>query len=88
MHPDKRWSLYPLTDYSQYAEVGAPDMLVSFGCDEQQLDSGLVDPCSTMTGELCKPAAWGLSEEAARLMKEFNKVNMAKHPLGDSPRAA
>lgn len=88
MHPEKRWGLYPLTDYCQYAEVDAPDMLVSFGCAEQQLDSGLVDPCSTMTGELCKPAAWGLSEEAARHMKEFNKVNMAKYPLGDGPRAA
>lgn len=87
MHPEKRWSLYPIGDYCQYAEADAPDVLVSFECSEQELNAGLVDPCSTMIGQLCDPAVWGLSEEAAQLMKAFNKVNIAKYPNGDGPKA-
>lgn len=86
LHPEKQWSLYPIGDYCQYAEADAPDVLVSFECDEQELDSGLVDPYSTMLGGLCEPAAWGLSDEAAKLMKAFNKVNMAKYQNADGPK--
>lgn len=88
LHPEKRWSLYPIGDYFQYAEADAPDVLVSFGCDDQDLESGLVDPYSTMMGELCEPAAWGISHEAAQLMQTFNKVFMAKYQNGDGPKLA
>lgn len=88
LHPEKTWSLFPIGDYCQFADADAPDVLVSFGCDEQQLDSGLVDPYSTVAGDVCEPAAWGLSVEAAQLMREFNKVNIAKYPNCDGPKQA
>lgn len=88
IHPEKQWSLYPIGDYCQYAEADAPNVLVSFGSEDQELESGLVDPYSTMMGELCDPAVWGLSDEAAQLMQAFNKVYMAKYPNCDGPKAA
>lgn len=86
MHPEIRWGEYPLGDYSQYAEVGAPDVLVCFGNDAEQLDEGLVDPYATMLGESCEPAAWGLSEKAAQLIQQHNQVFIAKYPNCDGPR--
>ncbi|HDS1721621.1 hypothetical protein NPS53_08925 [Pseudomonas putida] len=88
LHPEKQWSLFPIGDYCQFADADAPDVLVSFGCDEQELDSGLVDPFSTMAGDVCKPAAWGLSDEAAQLMRAFNKVSISKYPNCDGPKQA
>jgi hypothetical protein len=86
MHPKIRWSLYPLGDYDQYAEVDAPDVLVSFGSKAQQMEDGLVDAYSTMMGEACEPKLWGISVEAAQLIQNHNRVFMAKYPNGDGPR--
>jgi hypothetical protein len=86
LHPEVRWSLYPLGDYDQYAEIDAPEVLVSFNSDEQGLEEGLVDPYSTMMGEACDPSVWGLSVEAAQLIQAHNKVFMAKYPNCDGPR--
>jgi hypothetical protein len=86
MHPKIRWSLYPLGDYDQYAEVDAPDVLVSFGSKTQQMDEGLVDAYSTMMGEACEPKVWGISVEAAQLIQNHNRVFMAKYPNADGPR--
>lgn len=86
LHPEMQWSLYPLDDYEQYAEIDAPDVLVSFGNEEQELEGGLVDPYSTMMGEACEPALWGLSEEAAQIMQAHNRVFVAKYPNCDGPR--
>ena len=86
MHPEIKWSLYPLGDYDQYAEADAPDFLVSFGSDEQGLDGGLVDPYSTLMGSLCEPSAWGISDEAARLIQAHNRVFMDKYSDYDGPR--
>lgn len=86
LHPEVRWSLYPLDDYDQYAEIDAPDVLVSFDSEEQELEEGLVDPYSTMMGEACEPSVWGLSVEAAQLIQAHNKVFMARYPNGNGPR--
>ncbi|WP_219096291.1 hypothetical protein [Pseudomonas sp. UMAB-40] len=86
MHPDIKWAVYPLGDYDQYAEIDAPEWLVSYGNEEQDLDDGLVDPYSTMLGEAGEPAAWGISEKAAQLIQAHNKVFMAKYPNCDGPR--
>lgn len=86
MHPKIRWSLCPLSDYDQYAEADAPEVLVSFGSKAQQMEEGLVDAYSTMLGEACDPTYWGISVEAAQLIQNHNRVFMAKYPNGDGPR--
>ncbi|MNF99945.1 hypothetical protein D3C85_1492200 [compost metagenome] len=85
MHPRVRWSLHPLRDYNQYAEVDAPDVLVSFGSKAQEMEEVLVDAYSTMAGEACEPKLWGISVEAAHLIQNHNHVFMAKSPNGDGP---
>lgn len=86
LHPERHWGEYPLGDYDQYAEIGAPDILVCFSNEEGELDEGLVDPYSTMMGEHCDPSHWGLSERAAQLIQAHNKVFVAKYPSCDGPR--
>lgn len=86
LHPEMGFSLFPLGDYDQYAEIDAPDVLVSFGSADQELDVGLVDPYSTMLGEACEPSLWGLSAEAAQLIQQHNRVFIAKYPNCDGPR--
>lgn len=86
LHPEKKWGVFPIGDYSQFADADAPDVLVTFGCDEQDLDGGLPDPFSSMLGDSCDPSAWGLSVEAAKLIRKFNKVDIAKYPNCDGPK--
>ena len=86
MHSDIQWSIYPLGDYDQYAEHDAPDCLVAWGNEEQELDTSLVDPYSNMMGGLCSPSYWGISDEAAQLIQEHNKVFIAKYPNCAGPR--
>jgi hypothetical protein len=86
MHPGVKWAVYPLGDYDQCAEIDAPEWLVSFGSEEQEMVEGLVDPYSSMLGEACEPAEWGISDKAAQLIQAHNKVFMAKYPNGDGPR--
>lgn len=87
MHPELQWSLYPLGDYNQYAEADAPEWLVSFGSDEQELECGLVDPYSNMLGDTaCDPASWGISDAAAKLIQAHNKVFVVRYPNCDGPR--
>ena len=86
LHPELHWSLYPLADHDQYAELGAPDTLVSFSSVEQELEAGLVDPYSTVLGQECAPEHYGLSAEAGRLIRNFNQVFVSKYPNCDGPR--
>lgn len=86
MHPDIPWSLFPLGDYDQYAEVNAPDVLVSFGSTNEAMEEGVVDPYSTMLGEVCEPSHWGLSVEAAELIQAHNQVSITKYPNCDAPK--
>lgn len=84
LHPEIKWSLFPLGDYDQYAEIDAPDVLLSFSSED--LDTGLPDPYSTMTGEACEPSQWGISAEAAQIMQNYNRVFIAKYPNCDGPK--
>lgn len=86
LHPEIKWTLFPLGDYDQYAEIDAPDVLVSFSSDEQGLDTGMPDPFSTMTGEACLPSQWGITAEAAQIMQNYNRVYIAKYPNCDGPK--
>lgn len=86
LHPEIKWSLFPLGDYDQYAEIGAPEILVSFSSNEQDLDTGLPDPYSTMMGEACEPSQWGISAAAAQIMQSYNRVYIAKYPNCDGPK--
>ncbi len=87
MHPELRWETFPLCDYDQYAELGAPDVLVSFSLSVEDDIEGIVDPYSTLLGDECEPSAWGVSSEAAELMREHNQVFVAKYPNCDGPRS-
>ena len=84
LHPEISWSPFELGDYVEYAEIDAPDVLVSFGSEDEQLEFGLVDPYANIFGEACEPAHWGISEEAAQLIQKFNKVFMALWPTRKS----
>ncbi len=86
LHPERQWGAHPLGDYDQYAEIDASDILVGFSDDEPGLENGLIDPYSTFHGEPCEPSHWGLSDEAAKLMQDYNKVHIAKYPSADGPR--
>lgn len=85
MHPELHWGTYPLCDYDQYAELDAPDVLVTFSDDED--GDPIPDPYSTYQGNECDPSLWGVSIEAAELMRAHNKVFVAKYPNCDGPRA-
>lgn len=87
LHPELKFSLFPLCDYDQYAEIDAPEVLVSFGSEAQELDEGIVDPYATIHGAACDPSVWGLSTEAARLIQQHNRVFVAKYPNCDGPRS-
>ncbi|NDP49499.1 MAG: hypothetical protein GZ085_14145 [Sulfuriferula multivorans] len=87
LHPEMLWSTFPLGDYDQYAEIDAPDVLVCFGRDEEELDDGLVDPYSTMLGTACEPSVWGISEEAAKIIQCYNRVFIAQYANCDGPRS-
>lgn len=84
MHPELQWDTYPLGDYDQYAELDAPDVLVSFSDDDG--NEGLADAFSTLMGKACEPSQWGISLEAAELIREHNKVFMAKYESSNGPR--
>lgn len=86
LHPEIAWSLYPLGDYDQVAELDAPDLLVSFGSEAQQLEEGLVDAFSTITGEACEPSHWGISVDAALILQSHNRVFIAKYRNCDGPK--
>jgi hypothetical protein len=88
MHPLLRWGTYPLGDYDVYAEQDAPDVLVCFGNEDYDLEEGLVDPCSTMTGNSCSPSHWGISVEAGEMIQAHNKVFVSKYPNCNGPKAS
>ncbi|CAD0264274.1 conserved hypothetical protein [Pseudomonas veronii] len=87
MHPEIEWAPFEIGDYYQYAELGAPDILVSFGSEDEQLECGLVDAYADMFGKACAPSHWGICEEAAQMIQEFNQIFMAKYPCGNAPRS-
>lgn len=87
LHPELTWGVYPLGDYDQYAELDAPDLLVCFGNEDYDLDDGLVDPCSTFTGEACSPSRWGISAEAAQMIQDHNKVFISRYPNCNGPKS-
>lgn len=87
LHPEMKWGLFPLCDYDQYAELAAPDMLICFGAEKENLDEGLVDAYSDIYGVACEPSAWGLSIEAAQILHSYNRVSVAKYPNADGPRS-
>lgn len=86
LHPKMKFSVFPLGDYDQYAEIDAPDVLVCFASEVEDLDEGLVDPYSTMLGEACEPSRWGLSVEAAQIIQRHNRVFVARYPNCDGPK--
>lgn len=77
LHPEIRWGEYPMGDYIEHAEEGAPDVLVCFGNEDADMEDGLVDPYSTLYGEPCDPSHWGISEQAAQLIKSHNRVSVS-----------
>lgn len=79
LQPEMVFGAYPIGDYDQYAELDAPDILVCFGTEERELDYGLIDPRVDINGDRCEPDHWGLSDEAKRLIIDFNKVDMLKY---------
>lgn len=85
LQPEVTWTTHPLFDYAQYAEVGAPELLVSFTLIDVE-ETGLVDPYSTLFGKACEPAHWGISPEAAQIVHNFNQVFVAKYIKSDGPR--
>ncbi|MFK3607839.1 hypothetical protein PVE_R2G0414 [Pseudomonas veronii 1YdBTEX2] len=87
-HPELKWGTYPLDDYDVYAEKDAPELLVCFSSEDFDLEDGLVDPCSTFTGESCSPSHWGISVEAAEMIQAHNKVFVSKYPKCDGPKAS
>jgi hypothetical protein len=84
LHPEMVFTPFPLGDYDQYAEIDAPDVLVSF--EAEDLGEGLVDPFSTMLGEACEPSRWGLSVEAAQIIQRYNRIFITKYPNCDGPK--
>lgn len=85
LHPEFHWGPFPLCDYDQYAELDAPDVLVTFSDDED--GDAIADAFSTYLGEDCAPSLWGVSLEAAELMRAHNKVFVARYPNCDGPRS-
>lgn len=85
INPELCWGTFPLCDYDQYAELDAPDVLITFKLEEDSED--IADPYSTMMGEECEPSAWRVSVEAADLMRQHNRVFVAKYPGCDGPRS-
>lgn len=87
LHPELQWGEYPLGDYEQVAELGAPDTLICFCDQESDLLEGCVDPYSTFFGEPCVPSHWDLSEKAAQAVQQHNQVFITRYPNNDGPRS-
>lgn len=87
LQPEMLFGTFPISDYDQHAELDAPDVLVCFGSEAEELDYGLVDPRVDMNGDRCGPDHWGLSEEVKKLIIDFNKVDMLKYQSTIGPRA-
>ncbi|MGE8063735.1 hypothetical protein [Pseudomonas sp. NPDC089569] len=85
LHPELHWGTYPLCDYDQCAELDAPDVLVTFSDDVD--GDPIPDPFSNYQGYECVPSQWGVTLEAAELMRAHNKVFVAKYPKFDGPRS-
>lgn len=84
--PGTHWGEYPIGDYDQCAELGAPEILVCFGHEESDIEEGLPDPYVDMFGSPCEPSHWGIPDEAARLVQAYNKVFVSRYPNGDGPK--
>lgn len=86
MHPELEWTLQTIGEMAYFAEKDAPGWTVAFAVPGRESEFGQLDPHSDTRGDACAISHWGLSEEAARLMLDHNKVFVAKYPQCDGPR--
>lgn len=80
MHPDHLWGTTPLADYDQYADTGAPAVIIFFALDFHMNRLEIPDPYSDIYGSAVAPSTWGLSDEAAKLLREHNTINVSRNP--------
>lgn len=74
MHPDLYWGSIELGDYEQFAEADAPAFIIVFATDFFPNREEIPDPFADICGESCDPSKWGLSQEAAQLMRDHNQI--------------
>lgn len=85
LHPTFKWEALPVGDYDQNATFGTPEILIYFSNEEIDLCEQGPDPFSDYCGSPCAPSHWGLSLEAAELIRAHNKIDLGRLDDPTSP---
>ncbi|NNB34000.1 hypothetical protein [Pseudomonas fragi] len=85
LHPTFKWEALPIGDYDQNATFGTPEVLIYFSNAEIDLCEQGPDPFSDYCGSPCDPSHWGLSPEAAELIRGHNKIDLGRLDDPTSP---
>ena len=78
MHPELLWGTIELGDYNQYADIDAPAVLIYFSKHFYTNREEMPDAYADFCGNKFTPAQNGVSDAAAKLLREHNKINFIR----------
>ncbi|KZN20443.1 MULTISPECIES: hypothetical protein [Pseudomonas] len=79
MHPEMLWGTVELGDYDQVAYSDAPAIVIYFAqAFSENSRNEMPDAYANIFGSPVEPSANGMSEEAAKLLREHNKINFVR----------
>lgn len=82
MHPELLWGTRELGDYDQLADIDAPDIVIYFSKHFHSNRDEMPDAYSDFCGSKVPPSENGVSEGAAKLLRQHNKINFIREPHG------
>jgi hypothetical protein len=81
MHPELLWGTIELGDYDQNAYSDAPAIVIYFAQSFSENDRNeMPDAYANICGSPVAPSANGMSEEAAKMLREHNKIDFVRDP--------
>jgi hypothetical protein len=80
LHPNLLWGTAELGDYDQFADTDAPAHFIYFSPHFDQNREEFPDPYTDLYGAPDEPSAHGLSDDAARVLRQHNKIHLLRDP--------
>jgi hypothetical protein len=74
MQPDTWWGTQHIRGFKEWAGVQAPDYIIVCSDEFGPRKHLTPDPFTDICGYACDPSTWGLSAEAAQLMRDHNQI--------------
>ena len=82
MHPELLWGTIELGDYDQSADADAPSIVIFFSRDFCQNRDEMPDAYADFCGSPVAPSENGVSVDAAKVLRQHNKINFVRDTHG------